>query len=371
MMFIRLDALSVWRNKEVKERLNWYYQVMCNIKPAKFLICKRLPSTIDLKNSSEDELWREHEILSKNFQEVYNKINSNELKLDEMEKPSQNFLDLKAELLKRIITHCHLCEWRCGVNRIEGKRKGACKLNSLTRVSTWFHHYGEEPPLVGIGGSGTIFFTGCTFRCCFCQNWDISQDPLNGAEVDSKKLAIIMKNLREEGAHNINFVGGEPTMHLHTILDGMKILNVNVPMLWNSNMYCSLEAMKILIDVIDIWLPDFKYGNDSCAIRLSKVPKYFSVVSRNHAIAQAQGDMIIRHLVLPNHVECCTKPVLEWISKNCKRALVNIMAQYHPDHLVLSQPSKYPEICRRPSNEEMREAYKYAEELGLIYEPVS
>jgi putative pyruvate formate lyase activating enzyme len=180
-----------------------------------------------------------------------------------------------------------------------------------------------------------------------------------------------MKSLRAEGVLNINFVGGEPTPNLHTIVEALNQLDVNVPMLWNSNMYCSEEAMQILADLIDIWLPDFKYGNDKCAVRLSKVMRYFEVVARNHEFAQLNGDMIIRHLVMPNHIECCTKPVLHWISEHCPRALVNIMSQYHPDYRVPAERSTYPDIARRPSAEEMRAAYRYADALGLVYSPVS
>jgi putative pyruvate formate lyase activating enzyme len=184
-------------------------------------------------------------------------------------------------------------------------------------------------------------------------------------------LALIIKSLREDGVLNINFVGGEPTPNLHTIVQAMNQLDLNVPMLWNSNMYCSEEAMYVLADLIDIWLPDFKYGNNDCAIRLSRVPRYFEVVARNHEFAQSNGDMIIRHLVMPNHVECCTKPVLRWVSEHCPRALVNIMRQYHPDYRVQAERSTYVDIARRPTAEEMTAAYEYADSLGLVYSPVS
>ena len=129
--------------------------------------------------------------------------------------------------------------------------------------------------------------------------------------------------------------------------------------------------MKLLVDLIDIWLPDFKYGNDKCAWRLSKVKNYFDVVSRNHLIAYQYGDMIIRHLVLPNHIECCSEPVLEWIAENCPNALVNVMDQYRPEHIVLSHPDRYEDISRRPSSDEIKRAYKIAKDLGLCFEYIS
>lgn len=370
-MFIRADVLRVWQNPSVRERLSWYYDVMTDRRPAKFLVCKRIPVDVDLKAADEAGLWREHHRAAVAFRRAFGPMAHGEKSLEDLERPAQSFLDLKVELLNRIVTHCTLCEWKCRVDRVKALKKGACKMDATARVSTWFHHFGEEPPLVGAGGSGTIFFAGCPFRCVFCQNWDISQDPLNGAPVDGAKLVLIMKSLRREGALNINFVGGEPTPNLHVIVDGMRRLETNVPMLWNSDMYLTQEAMELLVDVIDIWLPDFKYGNNACALRLSKVMNYYPIVARNHAIAQNNGDMIIRHLVLPNHVECCTKPVLEWIAANCPRALVNVMGQYHPDHLVPLQSIKYAEIARRVSREEMQAAYRMADQLGLVYEPVS
>lgn len=217
-----------------------------------------------------------------------------------------------------------------------------------------------------------VFFAGCGILIHNCQNHDISQErPFQGVVVNGEKLALIMKELRREGVRNINHVGGDPTPNLHVIVDGIRRLDVNVPQLWNSNMYCSLETMKLLREIIDIWLPDMKYGNDKCALRYSAAPKYWEVVTRNLKLAHAWGDIIIRHLVMPSHVECCTKPVLRWISENLPRSLVNIMEQYRPEHLVLRYPEKWPEIARRPSPKELREAYSYASSLGIVWEPVS
>jgi putative pyruvate formate lyase activating enzyme len=182
---------------------------------------------------------------------------------------------------------------------------------------------------------------------------------------------LIFKGLRSEGAANINLVGGEPTPNLHIIMQALNHTSVNVPILWNSNMYLTSEVMRILADVVDIWLPDFKWGNNHCALKYSRIMRYFEVVSRNHAIAREDGDVIIRHLLMPGHVECCSKPVLNWIALNCPRALVNVMSQYRPEYLVLREPAKYQEIARRPSTEELREAYDYADRLGLVWKPVS
>jgi len=366
LSLLRPDSYIVWQNEEVKKRLNWYYRVMKNEKPAKFLICKKIPIEIDLKEK-EEELWKEHEKASKIFNQIYSKIRNDELKIEELENPKNNFLELKIELVKRMLRNCCYCERRCGKNREKGE-KGFCKLDEKTRVATYFLHTGEEAPLVP---SGTIFFTSCNFRCVGCQNWDISTDPLNGIEINPRKLALISKELRMKGALNINYVGGEPTPNLHTIIESLSFLNINVPLLWNSNMYCSLETMKILAELIDIWLPDFKYGNDECAWRISQVKNYTEIVKRNHLIAHNNGDIIIRHLVLPNHIECCTRPILEWISKNLPNALVNVMQQWRPEHYVAQYPEKFPDIARRLTREEILKAYKIAKELNIVFEPVS
>lgn len=369
-MLFRLKPISIWNDKTVRNRLGWYYEVMNKRKPAKYLICKSIKCEIDVKNSNLDELWIEHSRLSEIFKIKFKKIKkeSNSANLDQCE---NNYLDLKLEIARKSLESCNFCEWQCHVDRTQGEI-GVCKLDKTTRVSSWFRHFGEEAPLVNTHGSGTIFFTGCMFRCVFCQNWEISQFPKAGEVVDGKRLAEIIKSLYNQGAHNINFVGGEPTPNIHTIIESMTMLDINIPMLWNSDMYATKEAMNLLLDLIDIWLPDFKYGNDECAKRLSNIPRYFEVVSRNHQIVYENSDnMIIRHLVLPNHLQCCTKPVLDWIAKNCKNALVNVMGQYRPEYRVVKNPKIYHDISRPLNKDELDEAFEYAKNLGLSFEQIS
>ena len=349
---------------QIERKLSWYYGVLRNEKPAKYLICKSIGSEKPPSRTTDAELWIEHATLSTRFNDAWREVKNGTHSPTTRETEPFNLLDVKVELLHRTLRRCELCEWKCRVDRSEGK-KGACHLDGESRVATFFRHFGEEPPLVDRKGSGTIFFTGCTFRCVFCQNWDISQNPHAGAPVSSSALASIIGSLRDEGAANINLVGGEPTPHLHTILEALRVAHVNVPILWNSNMYLTPEAMQILADVIDIWLPDFKWGNDQCAVKYSRVIKYFDVVSRNIRIAHETSDVIIRHLVIPAHVSCCTKPILEWISESCPRAIVNVMRQYRPEYLVAKNPKDYPEIARCPSIQELESAQDYADELGL------
>jgi putative pyruvate formate lyase activating enzyme len=273
---------------------------------------------------------------------------------------------LKIELANRILSDCHFCERKCGVDRTKDE-KGWCKLGSESRVSSAFLHTGEEAPLVP---SGTIFFSSCCFGCVFCQNSDISTNPNSGRVVNPEAVAAVAEGLHRDGALNINYVGGDPIPNTHTIIGSLSYQMSNVTQLWNSNLYCSEETMHLLADVFDVWLPDFKYGNDECAERLSGVKNYFGIVSRNHLMAYNSGEVIIRHLVMPNHLECCTIPILEWVAENMPNCIVNIMGQYRPEHIVRGERDKFPDISRRVTAEEMNLARNKADELGICWRPV-
>jgi len=375
---LRPDAKKVWDDSVVKTLLKRYWDILNEKKPAKYLISKRIDAKVAL-NEELPKLWNAHERIRKNFKNIIQRIDSGELEFNLLNTPKVSYLDLKVELAQRMLEECIFCERRCRVNRRKGEKGTWCKLDGRARISSAFLHHGEESPLVP---SGTIFFTSCNFCCVFCQNYDISQVyPENGVEVSPEKLASIARNLKREGARNINYVGGDPTPNLHVIVESLKhnsvkeYNSVNVTQLWNSNLYCSEETMKILLDIMDFWLPDMKYYSDECAKEFSIVPKYWKVVSRNLKMAYDyggldHGEIIIRHLVMPNHVDCCTLPILEWIAENCPKALVNIMAQYRPTHLVGSN-KKYSSINRRPTSAEMDKAYKFADKLGIIWKPVS
>ena len=371
----RPDALRVWSDPEVRRRLDWYYSVMTGRRPAKFLIARSIEAPIDRRELSEasyEDRERLHRELAGAFMDEWSRVRMAErvdVEKYRRARPETSFLDVKRRMAWRLASPCRLCERRCMVRREE--RIGACRLDIKTYVHSAFLHLGEEAPLVP---SGTIFYGGCNFTCVYCQNYDISQvAPRSGRPVTEPELAAIQDALALRGARNINHVGGDPTPSLHTIVGSMLYVRSNIPQLWNSNMYLTPEAMDILVHLIDIWLPDFKYGNNKCAFRLSAVPRYWEVVTRNLRIAAEHGDMIIRHLVLPNHLECCTKPVLRYIAEHLPRdrILVNIMDQYRPMHLVERSPHRWPDIARRPSPREIAEARRYATELGLLWEPVS
>jgi uncharacterized Fe-S radical SAM superfamily protein PflX len=627
------QSLDVWRVPEVRGRLDWYFRVAVNEMPAKYLVCRRVEAPPDFREMGEDELWRLHDKLSEGFHKLLEQVKKGSLELAELPAFRDSFLSVKVELVKRMVRHCNFCRWNCRVDRSNPTKLGTCQLDTTSRVSTYFHHRGEELPIRGTQGSGTIFFTSCNMRCVFClhpytviltdkglytieeifeasgneiqycggfvrfpnnlhtysydgrkvrvvkvfkhhyngdllkieashappikvtpshemvvydrrgrvvkkpakalshthklvipfprvekkatatmdaehilepvadsthhkvnvnsdsqlqalllseknmqvkrmkqqvlyylkdnqasvaarslskaknvrnyvavpiqrmervsysgpvynlevedeshtytanclavgncQNSDISHDKDNGVVFTPQRLAWSMWQLRMEGCHNINLVGGEPTIHLHTIVQAIDMLKFfrefdaeawsakadayipyrldprnasyrgefNTPILWNSNMYMSLETLRILRELVDIWLPDFKFGNNKCAIRLSRTPWYFETVAENHRLIYGWGeDIVIRHLIMPGHVECCTKPVLKWIAENMPEVPVNVMDQYHPDaYCNPADPrfdKRYVDMARYPTREEILEAYRYAESLGLNF----
>jgi uncharacterized Fe-S radical SAM superfamily protein PflX len=627
------QSLDVWRVPEVRGRLDWYFRVAVNEMPAKYLVCRRVEAPPDFREMGEDELWRLHDKLSESFHKLLEQVKKGSLELAELPAFRDSFLSVKVELVKRMVRHCNFCRWNCRVDRSNPTKLGTCQLDTTSRVSTYFHHRGEELPIRGTQGSGTIFFTSCNMRCVFClhpytviltdkglytieeifeasgneiqhcggfvrfpnnlhtysydgrkvrvvkvfkhhykgdllkikaslappikvtpshemvvydgrgrvvkkpakalshthklvipfprvekkatatmdaeqilepvvdsthhivdvnstsqlqalllseknmqvkrmkqqvlyylkynqasvaartlskaknvrsyvavpiqriervnysgpvynlevedeshiytanclavgncQNSDISHDKDNGVVFTPQRLAWSMWQLRMEGCHNINLVGGEPTIHLHTIVQAIDMLKFfrefdaeawsakadayipyrldprnasyrgefNTPILWNSNMYMSLETLRILRELVDIWLPDFKFGNNKCAIRLSRTPWYFETVAENHRLIYGWGeDIVIRHLIMPGHVECCTKPVLKWIAENMPEVPVNVMDQYHPDaYCNPADPrfdKRYVDMARYPTLEEILEAYRYAESLGLNF----
>ncbi len=372
MGVLRPDAASTWEDPEVREHLRWYRAVMLDEEPARFRVCTSVAAEAGILAKEEEVLWAAHAGLSASARHRFDAFRVGDAPILQDLTARPNLLEVKVALARTMLAHCTLCAWECGVDRASGRR-GVCGVADESRVSAAFAHMGEEAPLLGpdAGGSGTIFFTGCPARCVFCQNWETAREPKAGERVTGATLAARIDSLRRRGCANINLVGGEPTPHLPVIFEALARVRSNVPIVWNSNMYLSREAMELLVDVVDLWLPDLKYGNDECARRLSRVRNYTSVVGANFERAYGNGDMIVRHLVLPGHVDCCTKPALRWLAGHTSEALVNIMDQYHPDYLVLRDPRTYAAIDRRPSADEMRAAYEAAEDLGLHWAALS
>lgn len=265
---------------------------------------------------------------------------------------NKELLDKKISELKRFLKSCELCEHRCKVNRLKSEL-GFCKVGLKWRIFGMHPHLGEESVLIP---SGTIFAAGCTMKCVYCQNAPESMNPGLGKELSNKEVAEWINSC---GCKNVNFVGGDPTPYLLNILETLKYVKIPIPIIFNSNAYYTEKTATILKDIIDLYLLDFRYFNEECAIELSSAPKYVKAAKRNHLLAN--GDLIIRVLVMPGHIECDAKPILRWIKANLKNAYVNVLAQYRPEFRAY----EFDRINRALSYSEYKDVVSYAKELGL------
>ena len=264
-----------------------------------------------------------------------------------------------------LISKCEICPRKCKVNRYE--KKGYCRCDDKVRIALVSKHYFEEPCISGRNGSGTIFFSNCNLNCIFCQNHDISQGG-KGIDVTVERLAEIMLEQQERRANNINLV--TPTMYLEQIIKAIDIAKdggLNIPIVYNTNGYEEVETIKKLNGYIDIYLPDFKYFTNELAIKYSKAPNYFEKVTSALLEMQSQFDeyvfdgeimkkgMIVRHLVLPNHIQN-SKNVLKWIKDNLREDIyVSVMAQYFPTYKAIGDEL----IGRKLSFSEYRKIEQY------------
>jgi len=268
---------------------------------------------------------------------------------------------------------CRVCPRHCGVDRLSG-RTGKCRTGSDVVVASYNLHYGEEPPISGKGGSGTIFFANCTLSCVFCQNYPISQLG-NGNIRNIEELAGIMLELQEKGAHNINFV--TPTHVTPQIVKAAALARtkgLSLPLAYNCSGYEDIETLRLLEGIIDIYMPDMKYGSDACARRYSGVPRYREI--NRQAVREmyrqvgnleidaegiARRGLLIRHLILPHRLSG-SRNVLEFIARELSpRVYVSVMAQYHPAH----RAGSHAKLSRRITQREYDDVLKIAEELGL------
>ena len=281
-------------------------------------------------------------------------------------------LDKRIKKIEKIYKHCTLCPHNCKTDRFADK-KGQCCTGMLPVVSSASPHFGEEPPLVGYCGSGTIFFTSCNLHCIYCQNYDISQMHI-GREISYDDLADLMIALQERGCHNINFV--TPTHMIYQILKALKAAiqkGLNIPLVYNSGGYDSLETLKLLDGIIDIYMPDFKYYNDKTGEELSGIKFYPRVAKMAiKEMYRQTGDLemddkgiaykglLIRHLVLPSHINE-SKNILEFVINLSKNTYLNIMDQYRPEY----RADEHSSLTRRITSEEYSEVLDYAKKLGL------
>ncbi len=282
----------------------------------------------------------------------------------------------RADAAYELLGDCTLCPRRCHVDRTAGET-GFCRTGSDLIISSYSPHFGEEPPLVGRQGSGTIFFTNCNLECIFCQNYEISQCG-RGFQVQAEEMAEIMLRLQESGCHNINLVS--PSHQVPGILRALDIAagrGLHIPIVYNTGGYDAVGTLRLLNGVIDIYMPDAKYGSNGIAQALSGAPDYVDrmqealcemhrqvgdLVTQNGI---AERGMIIRHLVLPGGL-AGTEEVMRFIADELSpSSYVNIMSQYRPAWKVREKDSGYDELGRTITQEEFDEAIEIARKYGL------
>lgn len=272
-------------------------------------------------------------------------------------KPVSHHLFSSGRLAQRVaravqtLGHCQLCPRRCRVNRLEDER-GFCATGRMARVSSYGPHHGEEYPLSGSNGSGTIFFASCNLRCCFCQNYAISHDRETATEVDNADLAAIMLELQHQGCHNINLV--TPSHVLPQLLEALPIAleaGLRIPLVYNCSGYESPQSLALLTGIVDIYLPDFKFWDRTRAQRFLQAPDYPEITRQAVTIMHRQvGDLVIneqghavrgllvRHLLMPGGLDE-TDAILAFIAAEIGTATyVNIMDQYRPCGTALNEP---------------------------------
>jgi len=279
----------------------------------------------------------------------------------------------RIEAAKALLQNCQVCPHHCGINRLAGEM-GKCRTGRLAVVSSYGPHFGEEAPLVGKHGSGTIFFTNCNLKCLFCQNYSISQLG-DGAEASKEELAKMMLALQTRGCHNINLVS--PTHVVPQILEALEIainLGLKLPLVYNSGGYDSVKTLEILDGILDIYMPDMKYSDEKTAEELSGINDYPSInraalreMHRQVGDLQINEDgiaargILIRHLVLP-HGLAGTKETMEFVAEEISQnSYVNVMAQYHPCYKAF----QIPQLSRPLLKQEFLEAIEMAKGAGL------
>lgn len=275
---------------------------------------------------------------------------------------------MELELLEK----CAICPHNCGINRLNNQI-GRCKSKDTVKVALYSIHNFEEPCISGKKGSGTVFFSNCNMNCVFCQNYEISQKG-KGKEISIEELADIFIKQQKKDVENINLV--TPTSYVPQIIEAIKIARGNglkLPIVYNTNGYEKVETLKMLDGFVDIYLPDFKYSDNELGKRLSKVDNYFEIATEalkemyrqtGKAVFNDEGimqrGMIIRHLVLPNHI-LNSRRVLKWINENMHDVYVSVMAQYFPTY----KAKEIDDISRKLTKEEYEQIENYLYRLDL------
>ncbi len=253
--------------------------------------------------------------------------------------------------------HCNLCEHRCGVDRRGGQR-GRCQAGSEVRVFRHRIEYSDEAELVP---AHMFYLSGCDLRCAFCIGGANAFDPRRGRLLTQELFREALAWGQDQGARTLQWVGGEPTIHLPVLLELMAGCPRLPPVVWKTDLYGTPEALALLEGVVAVYLADFKFGNDSCARRIAGIDRYLEVIGRNLVQVARQGELIVRHLLLPGHLDCCYRPVVNWMKHHLPEVKFSIRDGYLPHW----QARRHPELARPLARNEGGRARDLAAAAGL------
>ena len=263
----------------------------------------------------------------------------------------------RAVAAREALADCHFCAHHCGVNRLAGET-GLCHAGTEARFFMAQTEVTDELELIP---TFAVALSGCDLRCDFCITGAESWNPRSGKNFSAVEMAARAKAALSAGARTIMVLGGEPTIHLHTALEFVSHLPDDAKLVWKTNAHGSAQAREFLDGLFDVWLADFKFGNDDCARRLAKVPEYTGIVRENLLWANVHSELIVRHLLMPGHVECCWRPVAKWLAAELPGVNVNLRSGFWPAW----KSARHPELRGTVSADETRRACRTAEQHGL------
>ena len=255
------------------------------------------------------------------------------------------------------LADCHLCAHHCGANRLAGEF-GLCRAGSEARAFAAQVEVGDELELIP---TFAIALSGCDLRCDFCITGESSWNPRAGERLRPEELAQRVSAALARGARSVMILGGEPSIHLPAALEIAAAMPASARLVWKTNAHGSGEARELLDGVFDVWLADYKFGNDDCAERLAKIQNYNAIVRENLLWANDQSELIVRHLLMPGHLDCCWRPVAEWLASELPGVKVSVRAGFWPAW----HAARHPELRRPVPASEIKRAMRLAAELGL------
>ena len=263
----------------------------------------------------------------------------------------------RARAAHAAFTDCQLCAHHCGVNRLAGEQ-GLCHAGAEARVFSAQLEVGDEMELLP---TFAIALSGCDLRCSFCITGAESWNPRAGEPLCPVTLAARAKAAMKNGAQTAMILGGEPTIHLPAALEIVAALPQTMRLVWKTNAHATAQARALLDGMFDVWLADYKFGNDHCAKRLASVPRYQEVVRENLVWANHHSELIVRHLLMPGHVDCCWEPIARWLGAELPTVKVSLRSGFWPAW----QSANHPELSRPFSLTELQSAWTIARSYGL------